>query len=274
MSGPDFRHAIREWAPWYMKGRWGGILLDAVGTALNSLGERAIEGRDSGNPLFCQEDALLEHAKDVGIDLYPNEPAESRRYRLSRVWQLKRQMGTDLGILANLQPYFLPGTLPKIRAVHTNSARTITTWWTRNSDGTLERHVANPNNWDWDGTNKWARTWVIIYTEGTILDDCPVYGDATLWYANGEVYGGLVEQVKSDLIRAIKSWRAAHEHIWGVALARDSDSLDPTGSPVTNPDGTTTYPTGNWLYPVDPTTGEPTRLPSLQWIYDRTRDGA
>jgi hypothetical protein len=273
-DGPDFRHVVREWSPWYLKGEWGGKLLDAVGGLLNGLADQVDQGERAGNPLQCQADAFPHHSRDRQIEAYTNEPDASKRYRLSRWWQLHARQGTHLGQMANLQPYFLPGTLPKIRVVHADAGLLSSTWWTMNADGTVERYVKTPCNWNWDGTGVWARSWVIIYTEGTALDaSCAKYGDGTT-FGDGTLYGGLTALVRSELVRLVKSWKSGHEQVWGVALARDPASFDPTATAVTLGDGTTTLPVGNWLRLINPLTGLRTRVTTATWIYDRTRDGA
>lgn len=274
-EGPDFRHAIREWAPWYLRGTWGGKLLDAIGGVLNGLADQVDQGERAGNPLLCQEDALPYHARDRGIELYPREPTASKRYRLSRWWQLHARQGTSLGMMANLQPYFLPGTLPKIRVVYQDGGGFSSTWWTMNPDGTVEHYRSAPSNWSWDGTSAWYRSWIIIYTTGTVLDTmCARYDDGTVYDDGATVYDGISAQVLPDIVRLVKSSKSAHEQVWGVILAHDENSFDPTSTPSSNPDGTTTLPSGNWLEVIDPATQLPTRLSSATFLYDRTRDGA
>lgn len=274
-EGPDFRHAIAAWAPDYMKGTWGLRLLESVGSLLNGLEGQVDQGRRAGNPLLCEEDALPYHARDRQIELYTTEPDASKRHRLSRWWQLHARQGTHLGQMANLQPYFLPGMLPKIRVVHADAGLLSATWWTLNADGTVERYVKSPCNWSWDGTSAWWRSWIIIYTAGTTLDsDCAIYDDGTVYDDGVTVYDGITVQARSDLIRLAKSWKSAHEQVWGVALAHDAASFDPTAAPASLGGSMTTLPNGNWLYPLDPISGLPTRVQTADWIYDRTRDGA
>lgn len=280
-NNSGFRQAILEWTPWYLKGFWGARLLESLGSVLDGFAETVDEGRRAVNPLLSQEDALPFFSKDRQIQLYSTEPAASKRFRLSRSWQLHQRQGTALGLMEHAQPYFLDqAALPRMRVVHTDAAYLRSTWWTRNANGSTERYVKSPANWNWDGTNlissqRWARSWVIIYTAGTALDSsCARYDDGTTFDDGLTVYDGISTQARSDLIALLKSWRAAHEQIWGIALAHDQASFDPTSTVVTLGDGTTTLPDGNWLYPVDATTNKATRLQSADWIYDRTRDGA
>jgi hypothetical protein len=269
-----------------MRAFWGGRLLEAVGMLLNGLADRVDEGRRAASPLLCQEDALPYFSRDRSIELYQSEPIVSRRYRLSRWWQLHAKRGTALGIMEHLQPYFLDQpALPRIRVVSQDQGGFRAQWWTRNPDGTVERHVAAPSNWNWDssaekatipGGRHWARAWVIIYTAGTYLDSsCIKYGDGH-HFGDGSIYGGIASQARKDLIRMVKLWRAAHEQIWGIALAKDATSFDPTATAVTLGDGTTTLPTGSpsWKYLIDPATNKRTRVATANWIYDRVRDGA
>lgn len=285
---PDFRDLMTFWAPWYWKGFWGARLLESIGSVLNAMANRVDEGRRAGNPLLCQEDALPYHSVDRDIALYRTEPVASKRYRLSRWWQLHQKRGTALGIMEHVQPYFLDQpALPRIRVVSQDQGGFGAQWWTRNPDGTVERHVQAPSNWNWEssaekiafvpGGRHWARCWVIIYTAGTYLDtSCARYDDGTVYDDGVTVYDGIGAQARADLIAMIKTWRAAHEQVWGIALAHDEASFDPTATAVTFGDGSTSLPTGSpsWLYPVDPVTNLATRVQTADWIYDRTRDGA
>lgn len=267
----SFQERIKDFAPGYMLQRYCATLLESVGATLDAYAERVQLGRLASNPLLCQPDVFEYHARDRGITLYSTEPDASKRYRLSRFRQLHATRGTHFGEMENLRPYFLPGTLPKIRIVHqSNDATPRTTWWTINSDGTRERHLRDPSNWDWDGVAaKWARFWVILYTTGTALDGlCATYGDGSTYGESGLVYGGLTASVISDLVAMIEDWSSAHGLLWGFALARDPSSFDPTATAITDPSGWTSLPTGNWGQVVDPTTNLPTRPPTATWIHD------
>lgn len=295
MSSPNFREAILNWAPWYLKGSpgqngaagyWGQRLLESIGYLLDCLADQVEEGRRAVLPQTCQEDVLPYFSADRDLELYETEPVASKRDRLAHAWPLHRLRGTALGIMEHVQPYFLDQpALPRIRVVSQDQAGFRAQWWTRNPDGTVERHVQAPSNWNWEsstekllipGGRHWARAWVIIYTEGTYLDtSCIQYGDGHL-YGDGSIYGGIAAQVRRDLIRMIVAWRAAHEQIWGIALARDSASFDPTATAITFPDGSTSLPTGNpsWRNIINPATNQRSRLVTATWIYDRVRDGA
>ncbi len=82
------------------------------------------------------------------------------------------------------------------------------------------------------------------------------------------MYGGIPAGVIDDLIAMFLDWKAAHSTLWGVIVVRDSALLSPFGASSVLPDGSTTYPVGNWGYVIAPATGLPTRDPRLQFIYD------
>jgi len=270
-----------------MRQAWGIRMLEAVGMLLNALADRVDEGRRAASPRLCQEDVLPYHSRDRTIELYTTEPIASRRERLSNWWSLHRHRGTALGIMEHVQPYFLDQpALPRLRVVSQDQGGFRAQWWTRNPDGTVERHVEAPSNWNYDssaekatipGGRHWARAWVIIYTEGTYLDSsCARYDDGTVYDDGSTVYDGIAAQARADLIRMVKLWRAAHEQIWGIILAHNPASFDPTATAFSYPDGSTSLPTGSpsWLYTIDQSTNLATREQTAVWLYDRATDGA
>lgn len=278
----SFQDKIYEFTPGYMRGQNISILLEAVGATLDAYAERVTLGRLASNPLLCEPDALEYHSRDRGIQLYPSEPLESRRFRLARWRQLHAQRGTHQGELRHLQPYFLPALdapapfnegalyrLPKVRIVFQDGAGTSATWVTLLGDGTVERHRQTPSNWDWDGVSaRWARFWVILYVAGTALETaCVKYGSGHVFGEAGLAYGGIAAQAKADLVAMIRDWQSAHSLLWGFALARDATSFDPTATATTDAAGWTSLPTGNWGRLIDPATNKRTRLPSATWIY-------
>jgi hypothetical protein len=53
----------------------------------------------------------------------------------------------------------------------------------------------------------------------------------------------------------------------GVALVRAGYTIDASGVSASLPDGSTTYPAGNWYLDADPSTGEPTRPEYITFLY-------
>jgi len=274
-----FQQGIKTFAPWYMVQRWCGTLIESVGATLDGVADRfdlarsnsLVRGTASFSP--CEPDAFPMHSRDRGIRLYPTEPDESKRYRLSIFHQLHQRRGTHRGELEHAQPYFLPGTLPTLRMVIQASDGQSATWHTIDPNGVYSVHVAIPSNWDFDGVPEaWARAWAIIYIPGTRLDgtiDGITYYDDGSEYDGGQVYDGFAPDVLADLISIFADWMSAHCALWGVIVCRDLSLLAPDGIAAAMPDGSTTYPVGNWGTLIDPSTGNPTRDERLDFIFDR-----
>ncbi len=275
------------------------LLLDAVGGALDDMGERTIVSRMAGIPyagnpparrangdlLQCEADALPYHARDRRITLYDTEPETSQRFRLSRWRQLHARRGTHRGALEHLQPYFLGvdglGVLPRIRIVHQDGAGQGAMWHTLH--GTLDEqlglgavssyviHREVPTNWDFDGqTSKWSRHWAIIYLSGTSFANVAHWDTDSppATWDGGAIWDGIRGAILTDWISMLRDWGAAHSQLAGVILARNLTDLNPMGLASVSGEGWSTLPVGNWGKLVDPTTGKPTRDPSLSWIYD------
>lgn len=290
----SFARYLRRVLPGSMQGGVMPLLLDGVGGVLDDLKERTVLGRMAGLPypgnppakrangsaLQCEEDALPYHAGDRGIRIYATEPIASQRYRLSRWRQLHAQRGTHLGAMRHLQPYFLgadgTGVLPRLRVVHQDGAGAGATWHTLSGTADLLAgaypylvHREVPSNWNFDGqTALWSRWWGIIYLTGTAFDMPALWDDGTLW-DGGAVWDGIRGAILDDWIAMFIDWSAAHSRCAGIILVRDLGDFYPNATAVTDPDGWTSLPVGNWGKLVDPTTGKPTRLPTATWIYDR-----
>jgi len=243
----------------------------AVGLMFDSALEGLMQGLLLSQPLGCDSSALPVLSFDRTLRFYPSESDESKRYRLSQWWQLHRQAGTHQGEMRNLQPYFLPGPLPRIRIVHQAGDGSSATWHTLEPDGTYSVYRAIPSNWNFDGVpSKWSRFWVIVYTTGLIPEAQPEWDGGQLW-DGGSVWDGLFNEEQIAAMVALVSGveiKAAHSILWGFILATDPDSFDPASTAVVNADGSTTLPVGNWGYVINNITGAPTRLPSASFAYD------
>lgn len=287
----SFGAFLRSVAPWYMQGARMGVLLDSVGQTMDAIAERSFLGRTAaivhaggattagGLRLQCEPDVLPVHAEDRQIPLYPTEPIPAQRLLLAQWHQLHARRGTHRGELERVQPYFLGadgiGVLPRMRIVHQDGAGAGATWHTLSGSadpggaGVYSIHRQVPSNWVFDGqTSKKSRWWAIIYTAGTSLVSNAMYWDDGSLWDGGWVWDGVLRSVAEDLIAMFLGWHSAHSECAGVILATDPASFDPTATAVTDADGWTSLPVGNWGRLVDPATGKPTRLPTAIFIYD------
>lgn len=269
-----FQQAIKAWAPQ----SWGlvpnlGRLLESCGATFDAAMERMYLSRSAGlvQPSSfgaCSPAAFPFHASDRGLRLYPTEPDASKRFRLSRWRQLHQRRGTHRGELEHAQPYFLPGALPTLRIVHQRGSGSSSLWHSVTPDGIYGTTLQGPSNWDFDGVDaKWSRWWAIVYIGGTRIDTGTTYDDGST-YNGGQTYDGQSASTVDDLVNLFLDWKGAHSELWGVILVRDASLLSPFGTSSVLPDGSTTYPVGNWGMIIDPATGLPTRDARLDFIYD------
>lgn len=290
-----FERAVPGFAPGYMSGGYFmGLLLRSIGAGIDRLALRSFLGTCAaipfaagarstvyGQPLQCELDVLPWHARDRGITLYTSEPEASKRRRLAHFRQLHARRGTHRGALEYVQPYFLgedgTGVLPRMRIVSQDGDGEGAMWHTLTGSAdpggagiySITRTV--PSNWDFDGQpEKWSRWWAILYTAGTILDSGITHWDDGSFWDGGQYWDGISGVVVADLVSMFLEWHSAHSELAGVILAHDINSFDPAVIAVaTALDGSTSLPAGTWGRLVDPTTGNPTRLQTATWIYDR-----
>lgn len=262
---------IAELGPWYLQQQHVGSFLEAVGLVLDGAVEQLVDGMRLGQPLRSDVSALPVLSRDRRVRIYETEPEDSQRYRLSRFWQLRRQAGTHQGEMRNVQPFFLPGALPVMRIVHQAGDGSSATWHTLASDGSYSVHRAIPSNWDWDGVpTAWSRWWAIVYTDGLDFSDSGpgVWDGDDVWDGDAVWDGTFTDARIADMVDGFRENKSAHSKLWGMILATDPASFDPTASVVVNPDGSTNLPAGNWGFPHDLSTGEPTREQSAVYALD------
>ena len=262
MSGP-LQRFIASIGPSWIHERNIGAFLEAVGRTLDDAVQACMEGILASNPLYCEADALSLIARDRLIRLYPTEPEESQRYRLSIWHQLRGSYGTARGILLSLQPYFRP-LFPMIRVVHqSGSDPTIATWWTIDAAGEVTAHAHTPSNWQWDTHPlSYGRYWVVIYVDASMGPASTTWDGGEEW-DGGAVWDGYLGAAQiRDIVALIKESTAPHAKLAGVILATDPASHDPTETVhyVSGLSGPTTQPDGLWNLTVDPATNLPTRL--------------
>ncbi len=273
MSGfaGKFQKFLSEKVPWFLQDPNGGAFLEAFGLTLDNGVQTLITGLRQFNPLLAFVDNLPHIGNNRSIRRYPTEPVQSYRVRLQRWRQIRHFVGTHYGQMISLQPFFLPGLVPRIRIVHQMGDGSRCTWHTLNPDGSYEVYRAIPSNWDWDTfVEQWSRFWVIIDVSGLSTAGAAQWDDGIAKYDDGvTVWDGYLNSAqRDDIVAIINDSKAAHSTLWGVILSTDPDAFDPTATAITNADGTTTLPQGNWGSAIDPVTGLPSRLSTALFAFD------
>jgi hypothetical protein len=263
----QIQQLVNEISPWFLRRKYMGTFLQSCAIVADTAIASLDLGLRLGQPLRCSADALPGLSYDRSIRLYPTESEMSKRRRLANWLTLHRQRATHIGEMRHVQPYFLPEA-PMLRIVHQDGLGNSATWHTLAGDGTYSKHKAVPSNWDYDGrTAQWSRWWAIVYVPASFVS-MRKYDDGCRW-DDGTVYDGVLAAVSADIVAMFLEWKAAHSRLQAVILATDPASFDPTASPVTLPDGSTTLPlAGNWIR-SQAATGEKTRLATAQWVYER-----
>ena len=258
-------------------------LLQSFGLVEDDAAESLAQGVRLSQPLRGDPSALPYLAHDRGIHLYTSEPEASRRYRLSRWWQTRRQFGTHAGELRYLLPAFYgwsASLLPRMRMIHVRPDG-LATWHTLDPQGAsksaITTHETAPytwthhaGNWDWDGiTTAWSRVYLIIYMDQLGFPPQPNWDDGQPWDGGSLWDGSLSDAQIGELVAAFSECHSAHSTLWAIILASDPTSFQPTSSIVVDPAGWSNLPDGKWYTTIDPVTGKPTRLPSCSVVYNR-----
>lgn len=271
----QIQQAVLTIAPWFLRNANVGRLLESMGLELDGGLAATQLGFDATEPLRCDPSALPTIAGDRGIRLYPMEPLSSKRYRVAHWWQIRKLYGSPLGILRNLQPYFLPGPLPRMHVVYQAGDGVTSSWHTIDPDGTYHVRVNTAlANWNWDDlARKWARFWVIVELHSIGITDWVAHWDdagiewddgVTHWDAfrgpNGYYYAPHFDDMRDAILDA----KAGHSHFWGLILSFDPGILQPdqfTRDKVPS-DGT-------WGVVTLPTTGQPSRPAGASFLFDQ-----
>lgn len=269
-----------EQAPWFLRNRWKGTFLQAVALQYDIAIDTLAQGLRLSQPLRCDVSALPHLARDRSIALYPTEPIPSQRFRLSQWWQLHRGRGSHQGEMRHAQPYFLPGTLPRIRIVHQSGGGSpVATWHTLDPSGRYSAAQASPSNFNIDGTaSKWSRWAAFVDMSGTAYTGPATYGDGDT-YGDGLLYGSagstpFYGQRQADVAAMLYDWKAAHSWCeWIIAwwpMTGGAPFPDASSTPTQDASGWWSLPNGanTWTVLADPVTGLATRPPNMLWLRD------
>jgi hypothetical protein len=176
------QQVIARIPPWFIRGRHGSAFLEAIGLTLDVSTETLTRGLRQRYPLACEEDSLSIIGGDEGIVRRGTETSESYRLRCAKWRQIRRHAGSHYGEMINLQPFFLPATLPILVTVHQAGDGSSATWHTLPPDGVYTYDRATPSNYQWDSSAyRWSRFWVFIQETADMAAAGPaLYDDGTV----------------------------------------------------------------------------------------------
>lgn len=257
--------------PYWIRNGYGGKFLQSLGLTLDTAQGTLLHVLRQTRPLVAFADALPFIGADRNIRRYPTEPEDSYRARLARWRQIKRHAGSHYGEMLNLQPFFLPNVLPALVIVHQAGDGSSATYHRLSPEGVYTVTRAVPSNYAWDPNDeRWSRFWLFIEETAEMVASAPaLYDDGTIYDSGVTLYdGGVFSNARiDDIVALVNDSKAAHSMLAGVGFIRAGYSLTATGTAVTLPDGSTTYPTGNWFLEADHVTGLPTRPEFITFLY-------
>lgn len=168
---PSHPEAIALISPPWLLGPNGAAYMRTFGLALNELETKVRDASTAHMPGQSDASAIPFQAADRGLAQGPGETNDQFTARLVGALDAWRHAGSRRAILAQVHAYLTnlnPGVdpaLPEARIVGTNGTRT--TWDTylvgAAQDAPSDHVLVAPQNWNWDGTFKPWRSWLILF---------------------------------------------------------------------------------------------------------------
>ena len=200
-----YRAWARDLSPTWLRGTWGGPLMEIIGLVVDTALEAAYEAGAADcldAPTFPGGDALALKGAESSIERYPAESDATYKARVKGRWTAWPQAGTAGGLLSQL------------------------------AAGAFTAVIKEMRDWNWDGpaaTNpNWSRFWTVITGHGWTRTH---WGDGRKW---GEgVWGCSASQPEAEtLLRIIRKWKPAHVVPITIVV------MEPTPWAAGQPDGT------------------------------------
>jgi hypothetical protein len=201
MAIRNYRAWARDLVPTWLRGEWGGALVDTFGFVFDLIQEANYEAGASSlldAPTF-PSDALPLIGSERQIERYPSESDATYKARVAGAWIAWPQAGTPGGLLSQL------------------------------TAGTFTATLKEMKDWNWDGdAANWSRFWTIITNHGWTRTH---WGDGRTWGSG--TWGSTASQAEAEtLLRIIRKWKPAH--VVGITIV----VMDPVAWAAGQPDGT------------------------------------
>jgi hypothetical protein len=165
------RDSILSLAPPWLQHDTGERFLYTIGLGMDVLLEKANQGQRARMPLVADPSALPYLAADRVLSQGPTESDVAFAVRLSQAFEAWSIAGNRRSILAQVQAYFstpqplYAAQLPECLIVGGNGSSTTwdTVYTTTPSGGAPAHAQIAPANWNWDGTVKPWRSWLVLF---------------------------------------------------------------------------------------------------------------
>ena len=229
---------FREWrakfTPAWLQTGEGGLLGEALDFMKDAFLERVFNSLLVRFPDAAPDDALVTLGRDRRVFSSIN-PDDDYRARL-KTWLDDRELtGCPFDVIRAISTY--TGPIPRIRIVDARG-----NWYTREFvtlDDYTDSYLLDEGNWDWDGTLRRSRFWVILYP-GTLWEEetgsLEVANDDELDPYTEITLGTTATAEHVAMVRAIVADSKPNgTRCMGIIIALDDASFDPSAP---EPDGT------------------------------------
>lgn len=254
------RDAMQALTPSWLQGPVGVRLCYTLAIGFDALADWIVYASAASCPSQAPPDAVPWISQDRGLATGPNEPAVSVMRRQQLWLDLWRRSGNPTGLLLAIRSYFYPA-LPAVSLicdgdpVGTSVPNGGSTWYQYAANApdflpgaqdpvppSVERRGLG--YWNWDGTNQWFRSWIVVYADNvTLMAPSKTWGTPNTWnYDDGTIWGIAGSMATPALAPSLQSrarqWKGAHAVIPNILICFDPTWLQPDSTSGKLPNGT------------------------------------
>lgn len=212
----SFENSILQIAPPWLLGDTGAKFLRTIGATIDTAANHLKDGVKARFPSTAPVDALAYIGKDRNLEQGPLEPADDFRNRLVAAIPTAKRWGSAESVLRQLAGFFDGIGTPPIRVVTDASVWHEYDWTT----GNVIKSVGARDNvgyWNWDGTRKWWRGWVVI--DGASLGWLPWNSGSGIPMDGSYVMGSTTPPAYVEAIqRLVQKWKPANVYVPRIIL--------------------------------------------------------
>lgn len=227
----SFEFGILELAPPWLRGYYGERLLRTIGRSLDGLTVDLKEGIKARFPETAPDDALGYIGTDRKIRRGPYATAADYRPTLVRSFPAHQRQGNAFELLYQLAGYFTGSGTPPLRLVSDRAVWHVWDWGLGDAVKTV-----GLNNWDWDGTVKPWRGWVIV--DGTAAGWGPgiSFGDAGFIGEDAVIGSSALGFEVEQLQALVQDWKPKHVYVRKIIVPYAAGIADPGNTePINTP---------------------------------------
>lgn len=209
----------------------------AEGTAMDALGQWAIEGVKASMPGVGTPTALYLSGRDMQIDRGPNETDDHYAARLQGAVDSHRVKGSGPELLRQLHSWFSPSTATPLRIV-SNSA----VWHSIDTTTEDVTKTVVGTNWTWDALTptNWWRGWVII--DSSAGPWAPKVWGSSGNYGTGTWGSSATPTEVASIRRIVDTWKPAHITCVNIIVTFAATLFEASDASPPNPSGTSDTP--------------------------------